>query len=248
MTPSKTTEPFVWDSDYLAEIAADYGFVLTAPQLMQFAAYATFLVAYNQRVNLTAIVAPREIAVKHFLDSLLLLDAVSLPHGATLIDVGTGAGFPSVPCRIVRNDLAVTLLDSLNKRLTFLAQLSERLGQPNLTLHARAEDAGHQPDLREQFDVATARAVAPLRELLEYCLPFVKVGGAFVALKGGAVADEGSDAVTACERLGGQLEAQQQVVLPDPERSRRTLLAYRKVAPTPDAFPRGRGKIQKSPL
>lgn len=134
-------------------------------------------------MNLTAITDPEGIEVKHFLDSLMLLKAVELPEGASVIDVGTGAGFPSVPAKIVRDDLRLTLLDGLNKRIVFLGELSRRLGQENTALHARAEEAA-RGELRQQFDLATARAVADLRVLAEYCLPFVKVGGVFCRSEG----------------------------------------------------------------
>lgn len=171
------------DTARFSAAAAAEGFELTARQLEQFDQYAQFLVEYNEKVNLTAITDPEGIEVKHFLDSLMLLKAVELPEGASVIDVGTGAGFPSVPAKIVRDDLRLTLLDGLNKRIVFLGELSRRLGQENTALHARAEEAA-RGELREQFDLATARAVADLRVLAEYCLPFVKVGGVFAALKG----------------------------------------------------------------
>ena len=164
------------DTARFSAAAAAEGFELTARQLEQFDQYAQFLVEYNEKVNLTAITDPEGIEVKHFLDSLMLLKAVELPEGASVIDVGTGAGFPSVPAKIVRDDLRLTLLDGLNKRIVFLGELSRRLGQENTALHARAEEAA-RGELREQFDLATARAVADLRVLAEYCLPFVKVGG-----------------------------------------------------------------------
>ena len=156
------------DTARFSAAAAAEGFELTARQLEQFDQYAQFLVEYNEKVNLTAITDPEGIEVKHFLDSLMLLKAVELPEGASVIDVGTGAGFPSVPAKIVRDDLRLTLLDGLNKRIVFLGELSRRLGQENTALHARAEEAA-RGELREQFDLATARAVADLRVLAEYC-------------------------------------------------------------------------------
>lgn len=143
------------DTARFSAAAAAEGFELTARQLEQFDQYAQFLVEYNEKVNLTAITDPEGIEVKHFLDSLMLLKAVELPEGASVIDVGTGAGFPSVPAKIVRDDLRLTLLDGLNKRIVFLGELSRRLGQENTALHARAEEAA-RGELREQFDLATA--------------------------------------------------------------------------------------------
>lgn len=153
-------------------------------QLGAFAAYGDFLLEYNEKVNLTAITDPAQIAVKHFADSVIPLSLIGLPQGCSLIDVGTGAGFPGVPLKIMRPDLSLTLLDSLQKRLTFLEQLSGRLGQENAFVHARAEAAGAMPALRGRFDVAASRAVARLSVLCEYCLPLVKVGGFMLALKG----------------------------------------------------------------
>ena len=153
-----------------------------AAEYDRFALYCTQLQEWNQRMNLTAITDDEGVAEKHFADSLLPLTMVQLPVGASLVDVGSGAGFPGLPMALARPDLRVTFLDSLQKRLTFLAQLTQMLGVPAATLHARAEDAGQDKVCREQFDVATARAVANLNALAEYCLPLVKVGGLFLAL------------------------------------------------------------------
>lgn len=174
------------DKRMLAEYAAALGLPLGEAELERFDRYAELLVEWNERMNLTAITEPGEIVVKHFVDSLTLLRAFTPPVGATLVDVGTGAGFPSVPVKIVRPDLRVTLLDSLNKRLVFLRELSGALGQEeNVCVHARAEEAGRQPGHREQYALATARAVAHLRELSEYCLPLVRVGGMVRGAQGG---------------------------------------------------------------
>lgn len=229
---------------FSAEAAAE-GFELTARQLEQFDQYAQFLVEYNEKVNLTAITDPEGIEVKHFLDSLMLLKAVELPEGASVIDVGTGAGFPSVPAKIVRDDLRLTLLDGLNKRIVFLGELSRRLGQENTALHARAEEAA-RGELREQFDLATARAVADLRVLAEYCLPFVKVGGVFAALKGPDGPTEVEAAKKAISLLGGKVEAVKSFTLPGQQA--RTVAVIRKVQPTPAKYPRHGGKISKQPL
>ena len=148
------------------------------------ARYAELLVEWNGKMNLTAITDPAGIAVKHFADSLLLSKALELPQGGALIDVGTGAGFPSVPVALSRPDLQLTLLDSLNKRIVFLQELTRELALSARCCHARAEEVGRDPAFREKYDVATARAVTNLRDLAEYCLPFVKIGGYFAALKG----------------------------------------------------------------
>ena len=169
---------------YVEGAIHDYHFSLTSEQVLSFDQYAGLLTEWNEKINLTSILQPKEICIKHFLDSVLLLDAVGGMEKGTLIDVGTGAGFPSVPCKIIRPELKVTLLDSLQKRIHFLSVLSDELGQDNHCVHGRAEELGRKAEYREQFDFATARAVAHLRELSEYCLPFVKTGGCFAALKG----------------------------------------------------------------
>ena len=172
------------DYEHAKALFGRYGLELSAGCYEKLDYYASFLVEYNQKVNLTALTAPEEILIKHFLDSMLLTRHVQIPLGASLIDVGTGAGFPSVPVLLLREDLQLTLLDSLNKRIVFLQQLAEKLGIRVRCIHARAEEAGRMPELREQFDLATARAVAAMPVLTEYCIPFVKPGGIFVAMKG----------------------------------------------------------------
>ena len=172
------------DKQLLLQGCKQFEIELSTQAAEQLDTYAQLLVEWNGKMNLTAITDPQGIVFKHFVDSLLLLKAVELPQGSSLIDVGAGAGFPSMPVKIVRPDLAVTMLDSLQKRLTFLEEVSRQLELDCTFIHARAEDGGREKKLRERFDFATARAVAHLRELAEYCLPYVKVGGYFVALKG----------------------------------------------------------------
>ena len=178
---------------------------LSLSQLEQLDRYAQLLVEWNQKMNLTAITDPEGILIKHFLDSILPFTLVPLPQGALLIDVGTGAGFPAIPLLSWRPDLQITLLDSLKKRLTFLETALSTCGLAAQVIHSRAEDGGRRPDLREQFDLATARAVANLRELSEYCLPYIKPGGMFYALKGGDAAAEIRGAEKAIHLLGGRL-------------------------------------------
>jgi len=232
--------------DSLKSQAAEYGIDLTEEQLDKLECYANTLVEWNEKINLTAITQPNEIATKHFLDSLLLLHAIELPQNASLIDVGTGAGFPSVPCKLVRSDINLTLLDSLNKRINFLNALCEALEVKSTNIHARAEEGGRKPGLREQFDVATARAVANLRELAEYCLPFVKVGGLFVALKGYEIDDELDTAKKAIKELGGKVLEVKKYILPDD--SKRSIIVIKKISQTPAKYPRQSAKISKSPL
>lgn len=232
--------------EYLEKIAQEYGFALTDVQLELFDRYASYLVEWNEKINLTAITDPQEICVKHFLDSLLLLDAVSVSKDASVIDVGTGAGFPSVPCKIVRSDLTLTLLDSLNKRIQFLKGLSEQLEIKTNCIHARAEDGGKNEALREKFDLATARAVAHLRELSEYCLPFVKVGGYFVALKGYEIEQELEEAKKAIKLLGGKIIEVKKYDLP--EDNKRGIVIIKKISQTPTKYPRIAAKIKKQPI
>lgn len=208
--------------------------------------YAEMLVEWNQKINLTAITDPDDIVIKHFIDSLLLLKAVDLPKKASLIDVGTGAGFPSLPVCVVREDLRPTLLDSLNKRLIFLEELCKNIKVNAQFLHARAEEAGQKAEFREKYDVATARAVAHLRELSEYCLPFVKVGGIFAALKGYEIEEELEEAKYAISQMGGKIEAVQKFELPGD--NKRSIVIIRKFRQTPAKYPRITAKIKKSPL
>lgn len=218
---------------------------LTEEQYAKFATYADHLVAKNAVMNLTAITDPQGIAEKHFLDSVLPLNFFTIPDGASLVDVGTGAGFPGIPMAIIRPDLKLTLIDSLQKRVGFLSELCDMLCIPADCRHLRAEDAG-QGSLRETFDIATARAVSRLSVLCEYCLPLVKVGGAFLALKGGDCEQELKDAYTAIKTLGGKTEQVEKYALPNGDA--RTLIVIRKIAPTPAKYPRPQGKIKSKPL
>lgn len=233
-------------AEKITKAVSPFGIVLSDEQLQKFDTYGDFLVEYNNKVNLTAITAPDEIAVKHFADSVIPLALTDIPEGARLIDVGTGAGFPGVALKIARPDIELTLLDSLNKRLVFLGELSEKLGQENTLVHYRAENAGIDPNLREKFDCATSRAVAQLAVLCEYCLPLVKVGGKMIALKGGDCAAEISAAENAIKLLGGRLRKAEEYFLADA--GRRTLIVIDKVAPTPKKYPRQRVKINDRPL
>lgn len=230
---------------HLARAAEALGFSLTEEHLNQFDVYYNLLIDWNSRMNLTAITEPEEVAVKHFADSLLLLRAAEIPQGGRLADIGTGAGFPAVPIGIVRNDLYLVLVDSLNKRIGFLKELCGTLGLSADCIHGRAEDLG-KTGLREMQDIVTARAVAHLRVLTEYCLPFVKIGGVFAALKGPEIEEELTGARDAIRILGGELEETLRFTLPDG--SRRTILRFRKISQTPTKYPRTPVKISKSPL
>ena len=220
--------------------------ILSDRQLFQFFRYYELLLETNKVMNLTAITEEKEVIEKHFVDSLLLLKAVQLPQGASLIDVGTGAGFPSMPVKIARPDLKVTMLDSLQKRLTFLQAVNDQLGLDCSFLHSRAEDGGKQKHLREQFDFATARAVANLRDLAEYCLPYVKVGGHFVSLKGPEVEEEVRESKNAIATMGGKVEQILHFTLP--EDSGRSIVVIKKISQTPPQFPRTAAKMAKKPI
>lgn len=206
--------------------------------------YAEYLVEYNQKVNLTAITEHRDIYIKHFLDSLMPLIYVDIPQGATLIDVGTGAGFPSIPIKLYRSDIKLTLLDSLNKRIVFLESLCSKLKIDVECVHGRAEDFGKDDCYRERFDFATARAVANLQILSEYCIPFVKVGGSFIAMKGLSEDIEASN--NAIRTLGGKLINDATYTIP-PEDNRR-IIVIEKISNTPKKYPRISGKIKSKPL
>lgn len=208
--------------------------------------YAEQLVDWNTRMNLTAITEPQEIARKHFLDCMLALACYDIPKGASLIDVGTGAGFPGVVLKLCRPDLKLTLLDSLGKRVRFLEALCESLEIDANCIHARAEEGAHNVQLREQFDVATARAVAALPKLCEYCIPYVKRGGVFLAMKGPSANEEIASAQKAAKALGGSPAKLVDYSLPGEEK--RSVVLVQKLSHTPQRFPRNPAQIAKKPL
>ncbi len=211
-----------------------------------FEKYAGLLIEWNKKMNLTAITEPREIAVKHFLDSLLTLESFKFPNGAAVIDVGTGAGFPGVPIKIVRPDVDLTLIDSLNKRIKFLEVLKDDLKVDVKLIHNRAEAAAQKENLRECFDVAVSRAVAPLNVLLEYCMPFVKVGGVFVALKGKNAQSELDLAKNAMKVLNLEIFTRKSFNLVT--ENDRNIIVFKKMAKNLEIYPRNSAKIKKRPL
>ncbi len=224
----------------------EHGVVLTEEQYAQLERYAELLVEWNEKMNLTAITDPEGIAVKHFLDCLAYLKRVQIPTGAKVADVGTGAGFPGVVLKIARPDIELTLIDSLQKRLNFLSTILDEIGLKAKLVHARAEDAGHEKALRESFDVVTARAVANLAVLSEYCLPLVKVGGVFAPMKTAEVAEELEHAETAVKILGGKAEKPEIYELPIA--GGRSVVRIKKLAATPPKYPRQRVKISEKPI
>ena len=213
-----------------------------APALL--ARYGALLVEKNRVMNLTAITEPRDVATLHMLDCAALLNCANF-EGKTLIDVGTGAGFPGVPLAVLAPSLKVTLLDSLNKRVEWLRETCKVLSLSNTcAIQARAEEAGRYADLRERFDFATARAVADLRVLAELCLPFVKVGGWFLAMKGTDCDQELEQAQPLIAALGGRLEGMEDYAIPHTEVTHR-VVRIKKIAATPSQYPRRWAKIQK---
>ena len=233
------------DIELLKEAVKPFGIQIDRTAEEKFCAYAQLLCLWNQKMNLTAITSRDGIALLHFADSLTLLNAADFKEGASLADVGTGAGFPSVPLAIMRPDMNFTLIDSLNKRLTFLQEVKERLGLRFETVHGRAEQLALQPDFRERFDFATARAVAGLNVLCEYCLPFVRPGGEFLAMKGPSGEQEAADAAGAAELLGGSIDGIKHFSFAENSRS---VVIIKKIANTPKKYPRQSAKIKKSPL
>ncbi len=241
--------------DALTSGAESVGIPVTPAQAALCARFADLVRDGNRRTNLTRITAPEEMAVKHFADSLTVFAALpGMEIGTRIADVGTGAGFPGVVLAVLRPDLRITLLDSLNKRLVFLDDALKTLGlRENITLvHARAEDAGRQPSERENYDIVVARAVAQLPTLLEWCGPLTRVGGRFVAMKSGNVDEEKNGARTAADKLGLRLETDTAFALPatgdETEAAARRVLVYRKTRPTPAAYPRKAGEIKAKPL
>lgn len=218
---------------------------LTDVQLEKFKAYCQILLEWNKKFNLTAIKEPEEIAVKHFVDSCSILHYVNIKKNAKIIDVGTGAGFPGIPIKIIRDDIDVTLLDSLNKRVVFLNEVAEQLGLSVNTVHGRAEDLGRKEGYRESFDIAVSRAVAPLNVLSEYCIPLVRNGGKFISMKGPNVQEEIDTGKKGVKILGGRFNNVVQFKINDNSRS---IVIVDKISDTPFTYPRHGSKISKKPL
>lgn len=228
--------------EYIINSFKSAGIPLNDSQADKLDRLCSFMVAYNENVNLTAITDFEEVVTKHFIDSILPFTMVESNQGASFIDVGTGAGFPSLPLLIYRSDLKGTLCDSLQKRCVYLEKVCGELGIQAEIIHARSEELGRK--LREQFDFATARAVAAMPVLSEYCIPFVKVGGSFIALK--SVNEDISQAEKAVELLGGKIDRITDYKLPNGDDRR--LVFVKKIKQTPTKYPRNSGIIAKKPL
>lgn len=208
--------------------------------------YAEMLVETNKTLNLTAITDPTEIVYKHFIDSLSLLTCIDFQEGAKVIDVGTGAGFPGVVLLIARPDLKMTLLDGTNKRLVFIQNVLDALNLDADVVHMRAEIAGKDTKYREQFDIATARAVASLNVLGEYCMPFVKLGGIFAPMKSAKTDEEVKSAKGAIKLLGGRIDKINELNINNC--GERYVIITKKISQTPPKYPRASAQISKKPL
>lgn len=233
--------------ELLAESCKKINIELTEKQIKQFIDYKDMLLEWNEKFNLTAITDEREIILKHFVDCLAISAGAELA-GKKIIDVGTGAGFPGVPVKIAFPDTQMTLLDSLNKRITFLEELKNKLGLENVVcIHSRAEDGGLDKNLREGFNLCISRAVANLAVLSEYCLPFVKVGGYFISMKGPDVKDELNESEKAIKVLGGEVKEVKLINIPETDINH-SLIIIKKIKPTPSKYPRKAGKAKKEPI
>lgn len=231
-------------SELLKKWCSENNIKIDSVQLEQFERYAALLKEWNEKMNLTAITDDEGIAVKHFIDSITLLKFADIK--GSVIDIGTGAGFPGIPLKIMLPDIELTLLDSLNKRLVFLDTVCRELDIQAELIHSRAEESSLKAEYREQYDFAVSRAVANLPALCEYCIPYVKRGGVFISMKGPDGENELAAAENAIAILGGKAEDVRLLTLPD--ESSRTVITIKKVKSTPEKYPRRGQKINKSPL
>ena len=235
-------------AEILKKAAEEYGISLSETQLQQFDRYQELLVEWNQKMNLTALTEPKDVAIKHMIDSVSVYDEKWFSEGMSVIDVGTGAGFPGLPLKILCPSLKVTLLDSLNKRVKFLEAVVSELGLSDIVcVHARAEEAARQKQYREKFDAVVSRAVARLPILAEYDLPFVRVGGFFAAMKGAKYEEEAQEAKKAVKLLGGGEPVLREIKLPELE-DKRGIIYIRKEKKTPPVYPRKAGTPEKNPI
>lgn len=231
--------------NFLKQCLTEMDFNVSENQLDSFMKYNELMLEWNEKINLTAITEQRDVVIKHFCDSTAALKLI--PQGASVVDVGAGAGFPSLPLKIMRPDLKILMLDSLNKRINFLNEMTEKLSLENISaVHARAEELSKK-ELRESFDVCVSRAVARLCVLAELCIPFVKVGGSFLAYKGPAGIEEINEGKHAVELLGGEITEVKKYNLPNSDICH-SVIVIKKVRQTPPKYPRNSGKISKTPI
>lgn len=232
--------------DTLQKEAKKIKVIVTDEKAEKFYNYMLSLLEWNKKINLTAITEPNDVILKHFVDSFTIHDYIK--KDAKMIDVGTGAGFPGVPLAILRDDIRVTLIDSLQKRINFLNEIIATLGLQNIeAIHTRAEELAQNEKYREQYDVVTSRAVANMSTLLEYMLPFSKVEGVCVCMKGSNVEEELASAEKAARVLGGRLEKREEFFLSNQD-NKRNIIIIRKISNTPKQYPRGQGKPAKMPI
>ena len=216
-------------------------------QLAQFACYYKLVIDWNKKINLTAITDPKDFAIKHIIDSVSVWNNDKFSKVESVIDIGTGAGFPGIPLKVYKPEIKITVLDSLATRINFLKIAADEMKLEDIVLvHSRAEDSAHNSDFREKFDLAVSRAVAKLNILTEYDLPFVKIGGFFAALKGSNVSEELEESKRAIKTLGGFLEEYSKIKLPNGDE--RNLIYIKKIATSPNKFPRKAGTPEKKPL
>ncbi len=234
--------------DLMSRSADDVDLQFSKEKYGKFIIYMRLLQEWNEKINLTTIINDEEVIKKHFIDSIKAFKRKELNNANNLIDVGTGAGFPGLPIAIMKEDINVTLLDSLNKRVNFLNTVINALGLSNVTtIHSRAEDGARDIKLREKFDIATSRAVANMSVLSELCLPYVKIGGSFIALKGPSVEEEINESEKAIKILGGKLVGICEINIEGTE-LRHNLVIVNKIKKCPMAYPRKAGYINKDPL
>ena len=219
---------------------------LTEEQMKKFFEYMHLLIEWNEKINLTAIIEPKDIIIKHFVDSLTISKYIK--ENAKVIDVGTGAGFPGIPIKIKQEKNNLTLLDSLNKRINFLNNVINKMVINKIeAVHGRAEDFGQNEEYREKYDVCITRAVAQMNVLLEYMMPFIKKGGICICMKGSQIEEEFKESRNAIKELGGKLETIEKLSLAG-EDNQRNIIIIRKIANTPKKYPRKSGSARKSPL
>ena len=232
----------------LYDIAKEMGINLTDKMCSDFEVYKEMLKEWNEKINITAITDDYEIDLKHFVDSLTPVLTGLIKDKISIIDIGTGGGFPGLPLKIYNRNLKVTLLDSLNKRIVFLDEIINLLDLKNVeAIHARAEELSRKEHYREKYDISISRAVASLDTLCEYCIPYVKIGGYFISMKGPTPDKEIECSMNAIKELGGVLEKTIRLTLPNTDMER-TLILIKKIKQTPSKYPRGGGKPKKMPI